>query len=310
MSRTFGPSSAPPIPDPSVLESVTAPTFAYLPDPSTLFARRAARFRHLAQNNPLAPYLTFLAGLSEAQHAAIAATPAPEPVEAAQVERARANEMPPLDRSHFTTDAAFDTLFERALAEATKIEQPEAARTALERVRMASDVARGEMIRNVLASSIPEEALAEHLYVAAALEAHFARLASQLDAARLVPVGDGVCPTCGGPPVGSLIVNWPTSHGARYCACALCGTLWNYVRVRCTACGSTAGIGYQEMEGGNGAVKAETCDTCHAYSKVFYLTQDDGLDPVADDVASLALDIKQKDGPYRRAAFNPFLLGY
>ena len=31
---------------------------------------------------------------------------------------------------------------------------------------------------------------------------------------------------------------------------------------------------------------------------------------VDERVLSLALDIKQKDGPYRRAAFNPFLLGY
>ena len=39
--------------------------------------------------------------------------------------------------------------------------------------------------------------------VAAAMQVHFARLASRLDAKQLVPVGEGVCPSCGGAPVSS-----------------------------------------------------------------------------------------------------------
>ncbi|QRG04499.1 formate dehydrogenase accessory protein FdhE [Xanthobacter dioxanivorans] len=309
MSRLSGPPGAA-IPDPSVLEGVTAPAFAHLPDPTTLFERRAARFRHLAAGNPLGPYLAFLGHVCTAQQRAAGAAPQPEPPDAPTLERAHTHHMPPLDRARFTADAAFDAVFERLLSEAAAMDKPAQAAAALERLRAASDVARGEMVRNVLADSIPMEALAEHLYVSAALQVHFTRLAASLDAASLVPVGDGVCPTCGGPPVASLVVDWAGAHGARYCACSLCNTLWNFVRVRCTACGSTGGIGYQEMEGGNGSVKAETCDACHSYAKVLYLAQDGGLDPVADDVASLGLDLKQKEGPYRRSAFNPFLLGY
>lgn len=308
MSRIPGPPGAV-IPDPSVLEGVTAPLFAVLPEPLALFARRAERFQHLARGHQLGPYLTFLGHVSAAQHAAASAGPDPEPPEAAALERAHAHRMPPLDRSRFTPDTAFDTTFDRLLAEARAIEKPAAAEAALARVSAASEVARGEMVRNVLADSIPVEALADHLYVAAAAQVHFARLAAQLDADRLVNVGDGVCPCCGGPPVASLIVDWPRSPGARYCACSLCGTLWNFVRVRCTACGSTEGIAYQEVAGRE-AVKAETCDTCHSYAKVMYLSRDGALDPVADDVASLGLDLLEKDGPYRRSTFNPFLLGY
>lgn len=309
MSSVSGPSGAI-IPDPSVLEGVVAPPFVHLPDPLSLFERRARRFHHLARTHQLGPYLTFLGHIAEAQHMATFEAPEPEMPDAEAIARARTHGMPPLDRSRFTADPAFDTLFDRLLSEARAIEKPARAEAALERVRIASEPARDEMVRNVLADSIPVEALAEHLYVAAALQVHFARLASRLDASRLVPVGDGVCPACGGPPVASLVVNWPSAHGARYCACSLCATLWNFVRVRCTACGSTAGIAYQEVEGGDGSIKAETCDTCHSYVKVLYLAQDADLDPVADDVASLGLDLLQKDGPYRRAAFNPFLLGY
>ncbi|MFG1376836.1 formate dehydrogenase accessory protein FdhE [Xanthobacter autotrophicus] len=298
------------MPDPSVLEGVTAPAFAHLPDPAPLFARRAERFNRLAQGHPLGAYLAFLAHIARAQHGAAERAPAPEPPDAEAVERARTHEMPPLDRSHFTADAAFESIFDRLLSQARAIEKPEPAEAALARVLAASDAERGEMIRNVLADAIPVEALAEHLYVAAALQVHFARRAAQLDATRLVPVGDGICPACGGPPVASVVVDWPAAHGARYCACSLCGTLWNFVRVRCTACGSTGGIAYQEVEGGDGSIKAETCDTCHSYAKVLYLAKDPDLDPVADDVASLGLDLKQKEGPYRRSTFNPFLLGY
>lgn len=316
MPRPAGPpGSVPPgsiLPDPSVLDGVSAPPFVHLPDPADVFARRAARFDHLAKGHPLGPYLTFLGALARAQQVAAAAPPAPEPPDADALERARTHAMPPLDRGHFTADAAFDATFDRLLAEAAAIPKPTAAHDALARLAAASPVARGEMVRNVLADSIPVESLAEHLYVAAALQVQFTRLASGLDAESLAPVGDGVCPCCGGPPVASLIVDWPAAHGARYCVCSLCATLWNFVRVRCTACGSTGGIGYQELEGEGapGAIKAETCDACHSYAKVMYLAQDEGLDPVADDVASLGLDLKQKEGPYRRSAFNPFLLGF
>ncbi|MFZ8102733.1 formate dehydrogenase accessory protein FdhE, partial [Staphylococcus arlettae] len=113
-----------------------------------------------------------------------------------------------------------------------------------------------------------------------------------------------------GPPTASVVVDWPQIAGARYCACSLCGPWWNHVRVRCVLCGSTRGIGLQEVEGGSGAVKAETCASCHGYVKVMYQSKDPLVEPLADDVASLALDLLMKNGPYRRGAFNPFLLGY
>ena len=139
----------------------------------------------------------------------------------------------------------------------------------------------------VLANAIPADALAEHVYVAAALQVHFARLAARLDADALVPVGDGACPGCGGPPVASMVVGWRGAHGSRFCACALCGTPWNYVRIKCVLCGSTKGIGYQGIEGERARVKAETCDDCRAYVKVLHQNKDTRLEPFADDVASL-----------------------
>ena len=75
-------------------------------------------------------------------------------------------------------------------------------------------------------------------------------------------------------------------------------------------CGSTEGIVYQEVEGGPGTVKAEACDVCRSYVKILLQHKDPALDPVADDVASLAIDMLVRESGYRRGGVNPFLLGY
>jgi FdhE protein len=107
-----------------------------------------------------------------------------------------------------------------------------------------------------------------------------------------------------------MVVGWQGAHGTRYCGCGLCGTLWNYVRIKCTLCASTKGISYQEIEGGPGTVKAETCDSCRGYLKVLQQHKDPAVDIIADDVASLALDLLVREAGFRRGGVNPFLLGY
>ena len=297
-------------PDPTVIGEVSAPPFVRLPDPLQLFVTRTLRLRALAATSEIAPYLRFLAGLVELQYRIQDGLPEPIMPDAATLARARAHAMPPLDRSGFVLDAAFEATLGTLVGAAAEIPMPPTAREALARVRAADAGGREAMLRSVLSGDIPIDMLAEHVFVAAAAQVHFARLAARLDAATLVPVGDGACPSCGAPPVSSMVVGWQGAHGSRFCACALCATLWNYVRIKCVLCGSTKGIGYQEIAGGDGAIKAETCDGCHSYVKVLYQTRRADLDPVADDIASLGLDLLMRQGDYQRGGFNPFLLGY
>jgi len=295
--------------DPTAIGEVSAPPFARLPDPTLLFARRAQRLNVLADGSELGPYLRFLAALAETQHGIQDGLPDLDPPDLATRERARTFGMPPLDRNAFAVEAVSETLDRLTLA-LSAIDKPEAAEAALARLQQAGPSKRDAMVRNVLADAIPMDGLADHVYVAAALQLQFVRLAAGLDATALVPVGDGACPVCGGPPVSSMVVGWHGAHGARFCACSLCGTLWSYVRIKCTLCGSTKGIGYQEIEGGPGTVKAETCDSCGCYVKIMHQHKDPALDPVADDVATLGLDLLMREGGYRRGSFNPFLIGY
>jgi FdhE protein len=296
--------------DPIPIGEIAAPPFVRLPDPLTLFATRSLRFRMLAETHQLGPYLLFLAALSECQHRIQKDLPEPDLPAADARARAREHAMPPLDRNRFTADAAFDATMDRLLPLAATIDMPNTAREALERVRGAGATARDAMVGAVLADAIPVEMLADHVYVAAALQVHFARLAARLDADALVPVGNGVCPACGGAPVASAIVGWQGAHGTRFCTCALCATQWHVVRIKCVLCDSTAGIAYQELEGGPDTVKAETCESCHGYVKILHQHKNPQLEPVADDIATLGLDLLLREGGYRRGAVNPFLLGY
>jgi FdhE protein len=296
--------------DPIPIGDAAAPPFIHLPEPGRLFLGRALRFRHLASGHGLGAYLDFLAELAEIQDRLQTGLPPPEWPPADAVDRAYGFGMPPLDRGSFLPDAAFAEILSRLLAMLGKIAMPELAGEALARVAAADEREALILIHNVLADTIPADSLAEHALIAAALQVHFARLAARLDGSRLRPVAEGACPACGGPPVASLVVGWPGAHGTRFCACALCGTLWNYVRIRCSLCGSTKGIAYQGIEGDPGTIKAETCDSCRSYVKILHQHIDPDLDPVADDVASLGLDLLLRETGFRRGAFNPFLLGY
>jgi FdhE protein len=296
--------------DMTSIGEVANPVFAKLPDPLQLFTARAARFRFLANGHDLAPYLLLLAGISDAQHRVQDGLPELNLPEPDALKRAREFGMPALDRARVAPDAVSAETLERILALVAEIDMPEEAAAAISRLRGADQAARAGMVQSVLAYAIPMEALAEHLIVAAALQVHFARLATRLDAKSLVPVGDGACPVCGGPPASSMVVGWQGAHGTRYCGCGLCGTLWNYVRIKCTLCASTAGISYQEIEGGPGTVKAETCKSCHGYVKVLQQHLDPAVDVIADDVATLGLDLLVRETGFKRGGVNPFLVGY
>jgi FdhE protein len=54
-------------------------------------------------------------------------------------------------------------------------------------------------------------------------------------------------------------------------------------------------------------VQAETCDGCHSYAKILYQAKDMAVEPMADDLASLGLDMLVSEAGYQRAA-NPLVI--
>ncbi len=100
--------------------------------------------------------------------------------------------------------------------------------------------------------------------------------------------------------------------GARYLHCSLCNTEWNLVRANCASCGETDKVSYRVLESADGSthelVRAEVCDDCHSYLKLVLRDKDTSADPVADDLATLALDILVDEAGYLRSGPNPLFI--
>lgn len=297
-------------PDPTQIGDVAAPPFAVLPDIDALFARRAARLRDLAGRSPLGPFLSFLARVVDAQQAALADLPGSAPLAQERLRRAGAHGMPLIDAEAELRGGAFTVTLAALLARLDAIAAPAPAAQALRELGAADQEIQLAYARSVLAADIPLQATAACAFVGAALQLHLARLAATLPVASMNPVEGGLCPACGARPCVSLVAGWHGALNARFCVCSLCATLWNYVRIRCVACGSTQGIGYREIDDAGGAVKGECCAKCGAYLKILYQTIDPHVEAIADDVATSALDLLLREAGERRFGFNPFLIGY
>jgi len=146
-------------------------------------------------------------------------------------------------------------------------------------------------------------------FLAAAIQVQRTLLASRPDARAIVPDEPGyLCPVCGFLPVASLLQTGGEVHGLRYLVCGLCGSQWHRTRSQCVHCGSAREMGYYGIEGGGAAVQAEACGDCRVYLKILNREKDPQLDPVADDLASLSLDLLMAQEGYRRLGFNPLLI--
>jgi FdhE protein len=98
------------------------------------------------------------------------------------------------------------------------------------------------------------------------------------------------------------------SGGLRYLHCGLCHTAWHHVRATCVACGEGKEVSYRALDEREDGARAEACDTCRNYLKLLLAEKAPGLDPIADDMATLALDILVSEEGYQRIGINPFLL--
>lgn len=286
------------------------PPFLRLPEPRSLFGLRAMRFNALASGHQLEPYLRLLAALSQAQDKLAGEVDPPSLPSLDEQRRRAAKAMPVLPREELAEDESAAACFARLMALMDEVAMPELAREALGRARASDEEARRVMFAAVLSDAVPAETVADHIFAAAALQVVAAKRTAGLDALLPQPVADGVCPCCGGPPVTSAVIATVDIDGVRYVQCSLCAAQWNHVRVKCVSCGSTKGIHYQAIEGIADTIKAETCDECRTYVKILNQRKDPELEPVADDVASLGLDMLVSEAGWRRAGVNPFLLGY
>ncbi len=279
-----------------------------LPVATSVFADRAERFSALANNHRLADWLHFLGQLTRAQHEALQSLPELPPIPVAALEQARQHHMPPLNATAAERPAVWRDVLRQLIA-ALLPHAPESSVPLLTALAAADDI-RLESLADGLLHNEPDPAAAGELpLVAAALQVVFTARAAQLDATQLQKLDThGVCPCCGSLPVASLVRLAPSVNNLRYLHCTLCNTEWNVPRATCAACGGDKGLAQQQIEGSNGAIRAETCDSCKSYLKIAYQEKDPRIDPVADDLATLALDLLVDEAGYGRSGPNLLLV--
>jgi len=303
---------------PGEIESLDHTAFprVLLPDTRSLFLDRANRLRQLAQNdNPIADYLNFVAVLVQAQHQAVQDLVVSVP-DAAAIEQAQRYALPLLPAAdhldpiwHQVLDAMLATL-------AGNDGLPAALQPLVAELKAASSDERNAIALRLLTREAAARDVGLAPLVMAALQVVFTRRASLINDAD-VPYTDPatVCPVCGSEPVASVIRIGGKAAEHRYLHCACCATEWHMVRVKCSHCESTQGIHYQgltrtddqENTAKDQVVLAETCEQCGTYRKIVNQEKDPYAEPLADDLASLTLDLLMSDTAFQRASSNPLL---
>jgi FdhE protein len=285
-----------------------------LPDRSTVFAQRAQRLRQLAasdvagQGQSISDYLRLMAVLADAQQAALGSCAAAVP-SATDLERARVHGMPPLHTGSTTRDGAWCAVLRQlcrsVLATDNTAMLPEPVRGGCGSLLEAPVPALEAQAEALLAVRPMEVDATVAPFISAALQVAWVDLASRLAAGSVAALSfPDVCPVCGSLPVASIV---RAERGYRYLHCSLCASEWHRVRVTCTQCQAVEGIAYYSIEGGSEAVRAEACPHCHSYRKIFYQEKDMAVEPTADDLASIALDLLMSAEGFHRASGNPLL---
>jgi len=290
-----------------------------------VFAERALRLRELAKDHPMRDYLLFAAEVAQRQHDQLKqARPLTLPSESDLAEAMAAGQ-PPLDSlTHARQSAWRDDLRDLLQHLATAAVPAPVQRLAAE-LQEVDDAALERQAQALLAGGGPGLDPAAAPLVAAALQLHWVRLVQQLQdryqrsdhAEHLAPFGmiddPTVCPCCGSRPVASITRVAAEVTGQRFLACSLCATQWHYVRIKCTHCQSTKGISFRQLVDDEGqlpneAVQAECCESCGHYLKQVYMEKDLQVEPLADDLASLTLDLLVGELGLVRRGFNPLLI--
>ena len=283
-----------------------------LPERTTVFSARAQRLRQLAEpgapGHAIGDYLRLMAVMADAQQLALGSFEAPAPAER-ELARAATHRMPVIHASSWPRAHHWrEVVTQLCGAVAAAREAPAGVRATCERLQSAAAQELETQADALLGGRAEEIDVGRAPFLMAALQVHWVALATRLPPEQVTQLEvPGLCPVCGTLPVASIVRADARSEGYRFLHCALCATEWHLVRVTCSHCQGTANIAYHSIEGDSGAIRAESCERCHTYRKILYQEKDPNVDPVADDLASLALDLLISEAGYHRGSGNPLL---
>lgn len=292
-----------------------------LPKPASVFADRALRLRQQAAGHAMRDYLMLLAVICEAQHELLQNHPQVPLPDDEQVAAARENSTPLLATGQWQRDPAWRAQLQLLLAQVLeKLPADSPARDGIQRVRDLPVETLEQQAERLLAGITLGLDMATAPLIAAGLQLYWTHLAAATavsnPGAWHIPFEPNRCPCCGSLPAVSITRIRGKLEGQRYLVCSLCSSQWHFMRVKCTHCSSLESIRFrslqpveqQELGDKRAVIEAETCDKCQHYLKTMHMDLDPQVEPMADDLASLTLDLLTSDAGYIRYGNNLLLL--
>jgi len=296
------------VPQGEIAGGLEDPPAFRLPDANSIFADRAARFESLAaRGKGESAFMRLMAQLASAQQQALLQHPVPPAPDAAQLERAHVHGLPLLG-----IDAVLEASWRGALRHITHAlgrDIPAAAQRVLTALQNTAAATLDTQASRLLSLDYPSLDAAAVPFIGAALQVHWVKRASALGpgAFRKLNVPT-VCPVCGSPPLASVQRIDVPVPGTRYLHCMLCCTDWHMGRGFCSQCEAQEKLAYYHIESDSDAVRGEACQQCKGYIKSLNQEKDPQANPVADDLATLPLDILLDEAGYQRASPNFFFV--
>jgi len=273
-------------------------------DAAETFRARAERMQVLADQQSDSPWLAFCAQLMQAQVDCLGSVQ-PQPLDENVVRESLIHKLPPFSITTWLPEAQWSVVF-NALSEALEaMPLAPGVRGALERVKQTAVVDQIRQAKALLAahdSALPADAVP---FIGAALQLLWATQSKTLSAFVELHKGEsGLCPVCGSHPVASVVrVGERDLH--RYLICSLCASEWYAPRARCTNCETPKEV---SMLGDtrDSALQGECCEECRGYLKLMFQAKEPLIDAVADDLASISLDLALSAEGFSRTGRNLF----
>lgn len=269
-------------------------------NPKNLYERRIKRLRSLAVDHPFKAYLDFVAQMVEAQLRILTENPLSK-------QEIKFNQIRPLDNKTWRREAKWREYLTALLSEM----QPYANEQMLGTIDWLQKAATEELealADQLLAEQYGQVESDKAVFIWAALSLYWLQLAQQLPQHTQTESGDDLhyCPVCSSAPVASVI-HFGTAQGLRYLHCSLCESEWHVVRAKCSNCNQSKELDYWAIDKDQSEVKSESCGECHSHLKIVYQEKNPHVEPVADDLAAIFLDIELEEKGFSRSGLNPFM---
>jgi len=271
-----------------------------------LFKDRAARLDYLSTLNGQSPWLKFCAQLAHAQSQCLSSVPQTIlPVDLAQ--KSLTHNIPPLSITSWVPGSDWDVAFGELCRALEKEDLPASVQKVLVRLRKLNTAELVQQARDLIDANEAKVTPEFAPFLGATLQVMWTKNTEQLQPFLSLHKGESaLCPVCGSHPVAS-VVRTGEADGHRYLVCSLCATQWYGPRARCTNCDSPKEVSlFGETR--ESFVQGECCDDCHGYLKIMVQSKEPTMEVVADDLASLKLDLALAAEGFQRTGRNLFFI--